>query len=98
LELVEDVHALAGSLGKGRATRSVEEMKATARKGIAKAGSAGLAEAKSLRVSPWGKITSREAGVRQTKTITPMVELVPVLNHPESLSISSTSRFVSLRQ
>jgi hypothetical protein len=45
LELVEDVDALAGSLGKGRATRSVEEMKMAARRGIAKAGSAGLAEA-----------------------------------------------------
>jgi len=45
LELVEDVDALAGSLGKGRGTHSIDEMKLAARKGIAKAGSAGLAEA-----------------------------------------------------
>jgi bifunctional DNA-binding transcriptional regulator/antitoxin component of YhaV-PrlF toxin-antitoxin module len=42
LEPVEDVDALAGSLGKGKRTHSVDEMKAAARKGIAKAGAAGL--------------------------------------------------------
>jgi len=45
LELVEDVDALAGSLGKGKGTHSVEEMRVAARKGIAKAGTAGLEEA-----------------------------------------------------
>ena len=45
LELVEDVDALAGSLGKGKGTHSVEEMKAAAWKGIAKAGAAGIEEA-----------------------------------------------------
>jgi len=44
LELVEDVDALAGSLGKGKRGRSVDEMKAAARKGIARAGAAGLEE------------------------------------------------------
>jgi len=44
LELVEDVDALAGSLGKGKQGRSIAEMKAAARKGIAKAGAAGLEE------------------------------------------------------
>jgi len=42
LEPVEDVDALAGSLGTGRKAPSIEEMKSTARKGIAKAGMAGL--------------------------------------------------------
>jgi len=41
-ELVEDVDALAGSLGSGKVTHTVEEMKAAARKGMAKAGQAGL--------------------------------------------------------
>lgn len=45
LELVEDVDALAGSLGKGRGTHSAEEIKAAARKGMAKAGMAGMKEA-----------------------------------------------------
>lgn len=45
LELVEDVDALAGSLGKGKARHSVEEMKEAARKGITKAGRTGLEEA-----------------------------------------------------
>ena len=45
LELVEDVDALAGSLGTGRGTHSLEEMKAAARKGITKAGAAGLERA-----------------------------------------------------
>ena len=44
LELVEDVDALAGSLGKGKGTHSIEEMNAGARKGIARAGAAGLGE------------------------------------------------------
>lgn len=42
LEPVEDVDALAGSLGKGKRARSIEEMNAAARKGMARAGSAGL--------------------------------------------------------
>ena len=42
LELVENVDALAGSLGKGKAVHSIEEIKAAARKGIAKAGAEGL--------------------------------------------------------
>jgi bifunctional DNA-binding transcriptional regulator/antitoxin component of YhaV-PrlF toxin-antitoxin module len=46
LELVEDVDALAGSLGKGRRADSVDEMKAAARKGITKAGSIGLKESR----------------------------------------------------
>lgn len=46
LELAEDVDALAGSLGRGQGTvRSVEEIKAAARKGVTKAGAAGLKEA-----------------------------------------------------
>ena len=45
LEPVEDADALAGSLGKGKRTRTIEEMKAAARAGIAKAGAAGLEEA-----------------------------------------------------
>ena len=44
LEPVEDVDALAGSLGKGNRTHSVEEIKAAGRKGITKAGAAGLKE------------------------------------------------------
>lgn len=43
LEPVEDADALAGSLG-GKRGHSVSEMKAAARKGIAKAGAAGLEE------------------------------------------------------
>jgi bifunctional DNA-binding transcriptional regulator/antitoxin component of YhaV-PrlF toxin-antitoxin module len=43
LELVEDADALAGSLGSKR-EHSVDEMKTAARKGIAKAGAAGLEE------------------------------------------------------
>ncbi len=46
LELVEDVDALAGSLGKGRGKHSIEEIKAAARKGVAMAGAAGLEAAK----------------------------------------------------
>jgi hypothetical protein len=42
LELVEDVDALAGSLGRGKGSHSIEEMKAAARKGMAKAGAVGL--------------------------------------------------------
>ena len=42
LELVEDVDALAGSLGRGTGPHTVEEMKAAARKGMTKAGQAGL--------------------------------------------------------
>jgi bifunctional DNA-binding transcriptional regulator/antitoxin component of YhaV-PrlF toxin-antitoxin module len=38
LEPVEDVDALAGSLGKGNQTHSVDEIKAAGRKGITKAG------------------------------------------------------------
>lgn len=45
LEPVEDADALAGSLGKGKRTHTIEEMKTAARTGIAKAGTAGLAEA-----------------------------------------------------
>ena len=45
LELVEDVDALAGSLGKRKRTHSVEAMKGAARKGMVKAGAAGLVEA-----------------------------------------------------
>ena len=44
LERVEDVDALAGSLGKGKRGHSIDAMKAAARKGIAKAGAAGLEE------------------------------------------------------
>ncbi len=43
LEPVEDADALAGSLG-GKREHSIDEMKAAARKGIAKAGAAGLEE------------------------------------------------------
>lgn len=46
LEPVEDVDALAGSLGKGKRTHSVDEIKAAGRKGITKAGAAGLEEKK----------------------------------------------------
>ena len=41
LELLEDVDALAGSLGKGKGTRSIEKIKEAARKGITKAGRRG---------------------------------------------------------
>jgi bifunctional DNA-binding transcriptional regulator/antitoxin component of YhaV-PrlF toxin-antitoxin module len=44
-ELVEDVDALAGSLGKGKKPHTLEEIKAAGRKGITKAGAAGLEEA-----------------------------------------------------
>ena len=44
LELVEDVDALAGSLGKGKKAHSIEEMNAAARKSMAKAGAVGLGE------------------------------------------------------
>jgi bifunctional DNA-binding transcriptional regulator/antitoxin component of YhaV-PrlF toxin-antitoxin module len=44
LEPVEDANALAGSLGRGRRSHSVQEMKAAARKGVAGAGAAGLEE------------------------------------------------------
>ena len=44
LELVEDVDALAGSLGRGKRTHSVDEMKAAGRKAVTKAGAAGLEE------------------------------------------------------
>lgn len=46
LELVEDADALAGSLGKGKRARPVAEMRAAGRKGIAKAGAAGLEESR----------------------------------------------------
>lgn len=42
LEPVEDVDALAGSLGIGKKAPSVQEIKEAARKGISKAGVAGL--------------------------------------------------------
>jgi bifunctional DNA-binding transcriptional regulator/antitoxin component of YhaV-PrlF toxin-antitoxin module len=42
LEPVEDVDELAGSLGKGKRAHSVEEIRTAARKGMAKAGMAGL--------------------------------------------------------
>ena len=42
LEPVEDVDALAGSLGKGKKVHSVEEIKEAAKKGIARAGAAGI--------------------------------------------------------
>jgi bifunctional DNA-binding transcriptional regulator/antitoxin component of YhaV-PrlF toxin-antitoxin module len=45
LEVAEDVDALAGSLGRGRRTPSIAEIKAAARKGITQAGAAGLEEA-----------------------------------------------------
>ena len=41
LEPVEDATALAGSLGTGKRSPSVEEIKKSARKGIAKAGTKG---------------------------------------------------------
>jgi bifunctional DNA-binding transcriptional regulator/antitoxin component of YhaV-PrlF toxin-antitoxin module len=44
LEPVEDVDALAGSLGKGNQTHSVDEIKAAGRKAITEAGAAGLKE------------------------------------------------------
>jgi bifunctional DNA-binding transcriptional regulator/antitoxin component of YhaV-PrlF toxin-antitoxin module len=46
LEPLEDVDALAGSLGKGKRTQSIDEIKAAARKGISKAGAAGLEESR----------------------------------------------------
>jgi bifunctional DNA-binding transcriptional regulator/antitoxin component of YhaV-PrlF toxin-antitoxin module len=42
LELVEDVDALAGSLGMGKRGHSVEEMKVAGKEAITKAGAAGL--------------------------------------------------------
>jgi len=42
LEPVEDVDALAGSLGNGHRTHSMSEIKGAGRKGITKAGAAGL--------------------------------------------------------
>ncbi len=44
LEPVEDADALAGSLGPGKRSPSVEELKKAARKGIAKAGRKGMEE------------------------------------------------------
>ncbi|MGO8764466.1 MAG: AbrB/MazE/SpoVT family DNA-binding domain-containing protein [Limisphaerales bacterium] len=41
-EVVEDVDALAGSLGRSRRTHSLDEIRTAARKGMAKAGMAGL--------------------------------------------------------
>ena len=46
LEPVEDVDALAGSLGKGSGIHSVDDIKAAGRKGITEAGAAGLEENK----------------------------------------------------
>ena len=46
LEPIEDVDALAGSLGKGNRTHSIEEIKAAGRRGITEAGAAGLGETK----------------------------------------------------
>jgi bifunctional DNA-binding transcriptional regulator/antitoxin component of YhaV-PrlF toxin-antitoxin module len=46
LEPVEDVDALAGSLGQRKQKHSLDEIKAAARKGITKAGAAGLEEGK----------------------------------------------------
>lgn len=45
LEPIEDADKLAGSLGKGKKSALVEEIKAAARKGIAEAGRRGLEEA-----------------------------------------------------
>lgn len=45
LEPVEDADTLAGSLGRGKRPHTTEEMKTAARKGIVKAGAAGLGEA-----------------------------------------------------
>jgi bifunctional DNA-binding transcriptional regulator/antitoxin component of YhaV-PrlF toxin-antitoxin module len=45
LEVAEDVDALAGSLGRGRAMHSLDEIRTAARKGMTKAGAAGLKEA-----------------------------------------------------
>ena len=44
LEPVEDADALAGSLGKGHHTHSVDEIKAAGRKAITEAEAAGLKE------------------------------------------------------
>lgn len=46
MEPVEDADALAGSLGRGKRTPSLEEIREAARQGMAKAGLAGLEEAK----------------------------------------------------
>ena len=46
LEPVEDVDALAGSLGHGRRPRSTVEIREAARKGITKAGAAGMEDAR----------------------------------------------------
>jgi bifunctional DNA-binding transcriptional regulator/antitoxin component of YhaV-PrlF toxin-antitoxin module len=43
LEPVQDVDALAGSLGNGKRAHPIGEIKAAARKGIAQAGASGLA-------------------------------------------------------
>jgi bifunctional DNA-binding transcriptional regulator/antitoxin component of YhaV-PrlF toxin-antitoxin module len=42
MEPIESVSELAGSLGKGRISPPIEEIKKAARKGIAKAGMAGM--------------------------------------------------------
>jgi len=42
LEPVEDADTLAGSLGDGERARPTDEIRAAARKGIAKAGASGL--------------------------------------------------------
>ena len=44
LEPVADADALAGSLGKGKWTHTIEQIKTAARAGIAKAETAGLEE------------------------------------------------------
>jgi len=44
MEPVEDADALAGSLGNGKRSHSLEEIKAAARMGITKAGAMGLKE------------------------------------------------------
>ena len=46
MELVEDADALAGSLGKGKRTRSINEIRAARKDAIAKAGAAALTESR----------------------------------------------------
>jgi bifunctional DNA-binding transcriptional regulator/antitoxin component of YhaV-PrlF toxin-antitoxin module len=42
LEVVEDADALAGSLGRGKRSHSIDEIKSAAKRGIGRAGEAGL--------------------------------------------------------
>jgi bifunctional DNA-binding transcriptional regulator/antitoxin component of YhaV-PrlF toxin-antitoxin module len=46
LEPVEDADALAGSLGHGKRTHSADEIREAARKGLTKAGAAGMEDVK----------------------------------------------------